>query len=141
MRRSAFSLIELIFVIILLGILSAFSVVKLGEMATTAQVTRLQSFVGTLNRSVSGAIWFDSMQNSRDRSVAYADYDAQLDNYITILPESTFGPSFINCNSTGDGVFLSYSYEKNYEIHCKDGNETSAPSFQLYNLTDNLYVN
>ncbi len=138
--RSAFSLIELIFVIIILGILSAFTLVKLGDMATAAEFTKLKSFVGTLNRSVSPAIWFDSMQNSKNGSVAYSDYDANINNYVDILPGNTSAPSFVNCNDSGNGIFLSYSYEKNYEIHCRDGNPTTAPLFKLYNLTDSLYV-
>jgi len=140
LRRNAFSLIELIFVIILLGILSSFAVVKMGEMSTTAQVAKLDAFVGTLNRSVSAAIWFDSMQNNRDGSVAYADYDTHIANYVSILPGNSTPPALVNCNSAGDGVFLTYIYDKTYEIHCKDGNQTSAPVFRLYDLSDSTYI-
>lgn len=109
-------------------------------MATTAEETKLKSFVGTLNRSVSGAIWFYSMQNSRDGSVVYEDNNLIIKKYINILSGYTSGPSFTNCNSSGDGIFLSYKYEKDYQVHCKDGNLTTSPFFKLYNLTDTLYI-
>lgn len=140
MKRSAFSLIELIFVMIILGILSAVVVAKMGNMAEQSRVTKLQSFVGTLNRSVGPAIWIDSLQNERGGSVAFADYDADINNYINLLPGYTSGPSLINCSSDGNGTFLSYDYEDNYKVHCKDGIQTTSPKFRLYNQTDNLYL-
>lgn len=140
MKRSAFSLIELIFVIIILGILSGFVVAKMGDMAEKSRITKLKSFVGTLNRSVGPAIWFNSLQNNRGGSIAYVDYDTSIDNYIKLLSGYTSGPSLINCNSDGNGTFLSYDYEKNYKVHCKDGIQTTSPEFKLYNQTDNIYM-
>jgi prepilin-type N-terminal cleavage/methylation domain-containing protein len=140
MKRNAFSLIELIFVMLILGILSAVAIVKSTSMTERAREAKLQSFAGTLNRSVGGALWLKSMQDNRDGSVAYANYDAQLANYVQMLPQYSFGPALINCNSAGDGVFLRYLFAKTYEVHCKDGSKTTSPDFRVFNVTDGLYL-
>lgn len=140
MKRSAFTLIELIFVIIILGILSAVAVVKLGQMGNITKLTKLKSQTGTLNRSVGPALWSRSTTNERGGSVAFADYEADFDRYMDLIPNYTTGPSLVNCNSDGNGTFLTYEYEKDYEIHCRDGNETTSPNFTLYNLTDDTYM-
>jgi len=140
MKRSAFSMIELIFVIIILGILSSVVIVKMGDMTERSRLTKLKSFVGTLNRSVAPAIWFDSIQSNRNGSIAFTDYDTNLENYIELLPNYTSNPLLVNCNSTGDGIFLSYTYGVIYEIHCTDGNTTTSPEFRLYNLAESLYI-
>lgn len=140
MKRAAFNIIELIFVIIILGILSSVVIVKMSNMTQHAKEAQLKSFVGTLNRSVGSAIWFKSIENDRGGSVAFADYDADLDKYIEIIPNYTLAPALINCNASGDGIFVSYAFGKNYEVHCRDGNATSSPDFRLYNQTDSIYM-
>lgn len=140
MKRAAFNLIELIFVIIILGILSSVVIVKMGNMANYAKETQLKSFVGTLNRSSGPAIWLQSIKDGHNGSVALADYAADLDKYIDMLPNYTLAPALINCNADGDGIFVSYTFGKNYEVHCRDGNRTTSPDFRLYNQTDSLYM-
>ena len=140
MKRAAFSLIELIFVIIILGILSAVVSVKMSGMTDQARVSKLKSFVGTLNRSVGPAIWFNSLNDSRNGSVKFADYESNIENYTQIIPDYTGSLSLTNCNDAGNGIFLSYEYSKSYEIHCKDGISTTSPKFRLYNSTDALYI-
>lgn len=140
MKRSAFTLIELIFVIVVLGILSAVAVVKMGQMANNAKLAKLIAFTGTLNRSVGPILWFDSREDSRGGSIALADYDTDFEKYTDIVPGYTSGPSLVNCNSDGNGTVFSYSYGDDYEIHCRDGNETASPDFTLYNLTDAKYM-
>lgn len=139
-KRAAFNIIELIFVIIILGILSSVVIVKMGDMTKHAKETQLKSFVGTLNRSVGPAIWFKSTEEERGGSIAFADYDADLSKYIEIIPNYTLAPALINCNASGDGIFVSYTFGKNYEVHCRDGNTTTSPDFRLYNRTDSIYM-
>ncbi|MGE4396842.1 MAG: type II secretion system protein [Sulfurimonas sp.] len=140
MKRAAFNLIELIFVIIILGILSSVVIVKMGDMAKLAKEAQLTSFVGTLNRSVGPAIWFKSIENGRGGSITFADYNADLDKYIDFIPNYTLTPTLINCNTMGNGIFVSYTFGKNYEVHCRDGNATTSPIFRLYNQTDSIYM-
>ncbi|WP_457563871.1 type II secretion system protein [Caminibacter pacificus] len=49
--RKAFTMIELIFVIVILGILAAVALPKFLGVAQQAHEANLKSFVGTLNRS------------------------------------------------------------------------------------------
>ncbi|MBW6488448.1 type II secretion system protein [Sulfurimonas sp.] len=140
MKRAAFNLIELIFVIIILGILSSVVIVKMTNMAKQAKETQLKSFVGTLNRSVGPAIWFKSIDDNRGGSVAFADYNAVLDKYIEMIPNYTLAPALINCNAEGNGIFVSYTFGKIYEVHCRDGNATTSPDFRLYNQTGDIYM-
>lgn len=140
MKRAAFNIIELIFVIIILGILSSVVFIKMSNMTKHAKETQLKSFVGTLNRSVGPAIWFKSIEDKRSGSVAFADYDAILDKYIEIIPNYTLAPALINCDASGDGIFVSYTFGKIYEVHCRDGNATTSPNFRLYNQTDGIFM-
>lgn len=140
MKRAAFNLIELIFVIIILGILSSVVIVKMGDMANYAKETQLKSFVGTLNRSVGPTIWLQSIKDGHNGSVAFADYDTNIDEYIDVIPNYTLTPALVNCNESADGIFVSYTFGKNYEVHCRDGNKTSSPDFRLYNQTDDIYI-
>ncbi|MDQ1245383.1 MAG: hypothetical protein QG565_1724 [Campylobacterota bacterium] len=140
MKRAAFNIIELIFVIIILGILSSVVFIKMSNMAEQAKETQLKSFTGTLNRSVGPAIWFKSTGDDRGGSVAFADYDADLSKYIEIIPSYTLAPALINCNAIGDGIFIGYTFGKDFEVHCRDGNATTSPNFRLYNRTDGIYM-
>lgn len=140
MKRAAFNLIELIFVIIILGVLSSVVMVRMGNMAKYAKETQLRSFVGTLNRSVGPAIWLKSAEDGHNGSVAFADYDANLDEFTDIIQNYTLTPALINCNESGEGIFVSYTFHKNYEVHCRDGNRTTSPNFRLYNQTDSIYI-
>ena len=140
MKRSAFTWIELIFVIVVLGILAATAVAKLGGMSERAKEAQLKAFAGTLNRTSGGGFWFRSINDNRNGSVAYSDYDDLIDQYIELIPGYTTGPSLINCNAAGTGVFLRYPYSKTYEIHCRDGNSEESPFFRLYNVDEGIYL-
>lgn len=139
MRRNAFTLIEVIFVIIVLGVLAATALVKLGSMSERATQVKLEAFAGTLTRSSGAGFWLTSIKDGREGSIAYADYDAVVDQYITLPSGYSTGPSFENCNSLGNGVFLTYPFSVTYEVHCKDGTKSDSPKFRLYNADDGTY--
>lgn len=56
-HKKAFTLIELVFVILITGILALVALPRFIGISDDAHVTKLQAFVGTLNRTVSPAIW------------------------------------------------------------------------------------
>jgi len=140
MRRSAFTWIELIFVIVILGILAATALAKLGGMADRAEEAKLQAMVGSLNRTSGAGFWFRSINEGKNGSVAFSEYSNIFDQYITLLPGYTVGPALENCNAAGTGVLLQYTYTDTYQIHCKDGSGTASPFFRLYNLTKGQYI-
>lgn len=140
MKRSAFTWIELIFVIIIVGILAATALGKLGSMSDRARVAKLSAFTGTLNRTSGAGFWFRSIDDQRGGSVAFADYDDMVMRYIEVVPGYSYGPYLSNCNNAGNGVFMRYVYTMTYEIHCKDGSNIESPFFRLYNATESTYV-
>lgn len=140
MRRSAFSLIELIFVIMILGILASIVVAKMGNMTESAKKIRLKAMTGTLNRSVVAVIWHRSIIEDNSGSVRFSSYDNTMNEAISLIDGYESEPSLVNCNNDGNGTYLTYVYVKTYEIHCKDGSFTTAPTFRLYNLTDAKYI-
>ncbi len=140
MRRSAFTIIELIFVIFLLGVLSAVAIVKMGGMSDRAQQVQLKAFVGTLNRTSGAGFWFRSMEDGHDGNISNSTYNATIDQYIELIAGYDNGPSFENCNAIGNGVFLTYPFTVNYEVHCKNGSRSESPRFRLYDATNSQYI-
>ncbi len=57
MRRTGFTMIELIFVIVILGILSAVAVPKMMNTSSQAKASNCRSYYSTLNNSVGASLW------------------------------------------------------------------------------------
>ena len=140
MKRSAFTIIELIFVIFILGVLAATAIVKMGGMADRTYEVRLKAFSGTLNRTSGAGFWFRSIEDGYDGNVSNPAYDLIVDQYIDMVPGYSTGPSLVNCNTAGNGVFLTYPLSVTYEIHCKNGTRSESPKFSLYNVDESKYV-
>jgi prepilin-type N-terminal cleavage/methylation domain-containing protein len=89
MKRAGFTMIELIFVIVILGILAAVAVPKMGETSTSAKVQNIESFVGTLNRTVGASMWAKALrQTTMPGSVKQAaPNDFDLSDYIDLPNE------------------------------------------------------
>ena len=64
MKRAGFTMIELIFVIVILGILAAVALPKFAGVSDQANAQKCAAFVGTLNRTVGPSMWSDSMSGS-----------------------------------------------------------------------------
>ena len=73
MKRSGFSMIELIFVIVIMGILAAVAVPKMMGTSSKAKVSTCQTFYSSLNGTVSPSLWMNMVQNDENASVAYAE--------------------------------------------------------------------
>ncbi|MDD2356780.1 MAG: type II secretion system protein [Thiovulaceae bacterium] len=158
MKRAGFTMIELIFVIVILGILSAVALPKFIGVSEQAHVGKLKAYVGTLNRTVAPALWSESISGDLNGSIASAGaltagYQAKLDSQIT-------GPSELDANGTLNSTNCGLTYpseavgavdsvnttlkagtnafakattigSKQYYIGCADGNATSSPLFFL----------
>lgn len=90
MKRAGFTMIELIFVIVILGILSAVALPKFVGVSEQANVGKAGAYIGTLNRTVAPALWADSLAKggngdvmtrggALDGGVLASDMDLQIE--------------------------------------------------------------
>lgn len=131
MKRSGFTMIELIFVIVILGILSAVALPKMMQTQKSAQAQTVESFVGTANRSTLPSMYVSAVRT--DGSIK----SYNIDDYISI-PKEIKGIDLSKC---GDGSFdLVVTTTIGANIYCRDGNGTNPPllSFSSSDLNTTL---
>ena len=125
MKRAGFTMIELIFVIVILGILSAIALPKFIGVSQQAHNQKVKAFVGTLNRTVGPAMWAKSLadgNNGKVSSQCATMVSTQLDNLPTELKEHTTKNCSFDANTTSGGKF---------GVDFTDGNATNAPSWKV----------
>lgn len=86
--RAAFTMIELVFVIVIIGILSAVAIPKLLNTTKEAHIVNVKSFVGTLNRTVGPIMWSESIADGKDGNIS--DYCSNVTYYTEVPDEVTF---------------------------------------------------
>ena len=149
MKRAGFTMIELIFVIVILGILSAVALPKFIGVSDQARVGKLTGYVGTLNRTTLPPYWSQSITEGNSGAIAsYAanivsDLDAPdniaVDFNATNLEPSTytFADGTAPTNTVGTKVYNGLTYS----ITCAEGNTTSAARCDVYNGSKWLLLN
>ena len=150
MKRAGFTMIELIFVIVILGILSAVALPKFIGVAEQANAGKLTAYVGTLNRTVAPALWSQSLSEGTKGSIlAYAttDIDAQIetpdigDTVALKTPDPTKATKWSATalsNPATDAELMKLSAIATatlgttvYKIKALDGSQSGAPRFVL----------
>ena len=124
MKRAGFTMIELIFVIVILGILSAVALPKFIGVSDQAKAGKCKAFVGTLNRTVGPTVWATSIAEDNNGSVStYLDSTAHTSTYIDIPAECD--------NPNNDGKLVedySLTFGNNtYDMNFTDGNASNSP--------------
>ena len=141
--QKAFTMIELIFVIVILGILAAIAIPRYFVVGQHAHEANLISFVRTLNRTTGEDLWSRSISENKNGSIRNLsnNEDASfLEKYITIPKE--INKSDINLSNCGVDEYKTIMRANSkiageeYNITCKDGTATTAPYFKLVRLKD-----
>jgi len=142
--RKAFTLMEEIIVIFIIGILAIVAVPRYFKLSRQTHEAVLVSFVNTLNRTIGEELWAISMSQGKNGSIKnLADIEdaAFLSKYVEIPEE--INSSSVNLSNCGENEFKtvmtinSKMVGEEYNITCKDGSATTAPFFQLIRIKDN----
>ena len=118
LNKSAFTMIELIFVIVILGILSAVALPKMLGVQKSAQAQKVESFVSTMNRTTFPSMYVATIRNNGSIKTM------TLKNYID-LPDEITSLTLASC---GSGSYASAGVTTiGATIYCRDGNSSSVP--------------
>ena len=148
MKRAGFTMIELIFVIVILGILASVAVPKLLGVKNSAEEGIIKSFVGSLNTTVGPAKWSQSLMDGNNGSIkksVKAAYD--INTTDTDFPSgfavqggtskcTTSGASVTPSNTTA--VMSGKAGNTTFYILCVDGTSTTAPKFYYTSKTTSV---
>jgi len=118
-RHSGFTMIELIFVIVILGILSAIALPKFIGVQNSAVAQKVVSFVGTMNRTTLPSMYASVYQDGGSIK------DENLSAYITV-PKEIIDLNITNCGTTYTQVATTTI---GAIIYCRDGNTSSSAQF------------
>jgi len=117
MKKSGFTMIELIFVIVILGILAAVALPKFIGVSEQAEAGKVEALIGTLNRTTGVALWSKSIAKGDNGSIKGADYCGDIDNFIE-LPDTV---------SMDDQCVLTFTGTSYGTFTFTDGNRNTAP--------------
>ena len=133
--KKGFTMIELIFVIVILGILAAVAIPRLASTANDARLETMNSFIGTLNRSVGPTIWSKAIRDGNGSVKTY-----NLKDYSDIPKGITFvaDGNLTACDGTTPAKIADITtgaLPVAEVLYCRDGNSTAAPKFGFAAIT------
>ncbi len=143
MKRSGFSMIELIFVIVILGILAAVALPKFIGVGTQAHTAKVVDFVGSLNRTVMPQLWSKAISEGHNGDITQVvssktdlEKYTQLPRELTEVNMSRAGTSYaVIWGPTPTPILEEGStdvYFKSYAILCTKGDSVSVPHCNAY---------
>jgi prepilin-type N-terminal cleavage/methylation domain-containing protein len=124
-RRNGFTMVELVFVIIIIGILAAIALPRFVGISDEAQRSLCESAIGTMNRTVGLSLWSKSLSDGNGGNVTSYIDDAMMIKHLPDYNETYCGV-IVDLNvgdlALEDGEFGSPRY-------INEGNSTHAPSW------------
>jgi len=142
--KTAFTMIELIFVIVILGVLAGIAIPRYFAVGQHAHQANLISFTRTLNRTTGEDLWARSISSGKNGSIKNlaSNEDADfLKTYVDIPEEVNLSSiNLKNCGTNEYKTIMTANKEiagEDYNITCKDGTASTAPYFRLIRLKDN----
>ncbi|SMC08370.1 type II secretion system protein [Nitratiruptor tergarcus] len=141
MQRSAFTMIEFIFVIVVLGVLAMVALPRYFTVEELAQKNIAKAFTATLTRTVGHSLWSKSLFAGRKGSIKsdndgdnFLFYGRSLEMYVSIPKYfDKTSVDFSQCVTPGNVAHPFIAKNPNvggkYNVFCRDGNETDAPKF------------
>jgi len=152
--KKAFTMIELIFVIVIIGILAAVATPKLTGIFNQAKAQKITAYAGTLQRTTIPPYWSQSLVSGTSgeinatapdtetydlkirRDLPYpTDFDgtgAQVPSFVTANLEA---PSFDFNTTSTPTKFVAISQPLNgitYKLVCTNGNRSTAPKCDVW---------
>jgi len=150
--KKAFTMIELIFVIVIIGILSAVAVPKLTGIFGQAKVSKISAYAGTLTRTAIPPYWSESIMAGYGGSIIANGYPAKIIGDLDRPTDFASDPDFTAVEAAGytftDGTAGAETAKAvinniTYTLTCTDGTKSIAPVCDVYDgakwiLTNNL---
>lgn len=126
MKRAGFTMIELIFVIVILGILAAVALPKFIGVSEQAEAGKCKAFYGTMSRTVGPAMWSDMVLNADTAANTFTE--AKLTRLIEI-PTGCGTATQILTGATAGTDFSVVLSGVTYDVNNTEANTSNAPAW------------